>query len=64
MLVRGYDVVKTADRLSVAVGTRLTYTVTLTNLGTADYTANAPASFVDDMSDVIDDATYNNDATG
>lgn len=39
------------------------YTVTVTNTGAADYTADAPASFTDDMSGVLDDATYNDDAT-
>ena len=36
----------------------MTYTVTVTNEGPGDYTAAAPASFADDLSDVLDDATY------
>ena len=36
----------------------VTYTVTLTNTGAVDYTATAPASFSDDLSAVLDDASY------
>lgn len=49
---------KTADRTDLPkVGETVTYTVTVTNEGPGDYTADAPASFTDDLSDVIDDAT-------
>ncbi|MFD6066624.1 DUF7927 domain-containing protein [Amycolatopsis lurida] len=41
-------------------GQKVTYTVVLTNDGTADWT---DATAVDDLSDVVDDATYNKDAT-
>ena len=38
------------------------YTITVTNTGQLAYTAAAPASFTDDLSKVLDDATYNADA--
>ncbi|MEV6967927.1 hypothetical protein AB0M47_22735 [Hamadaea sp. NPDC051192] len=41
-------------------GTTVTYTVTVTNIGTADYPA---AEVGDDLSQVLDDAAYNGDAT-
>ncbi|WP_169738888.1 DUF11 domain-containing protein [Jiangella gansuensis] len=45
------------------VGETVTYTVTATNVGPGVYTPTAPAPVTDDLTDVIDDATYNNDAT-
>ncbi|MFK4790355.1 DUF6923 family protein [Microbacterium sp. ZW T5_56] len=39
------------------VGMPVTYTVVVTNEGPGAYTAGAPATFTDDLSDVIDDAT-------
>ncbi|MFB8201179.1 DUF7927 domain-containing protein, partial [Kitasatospora purpeofusca] len=41
-------------------GSTVTYTVTLTNDGAADWTG---ATLTDDLTDVVDDAVYNNDAT-
>ncbi|RWZ52711.1 DUF11 domain-containing protein [Labedella phragmitis] len=61
--VRSFEVVKTVDATSIEPGATVTYTITITNTGTADYTDAAPASFTDDMSDVLDDAAYNDDAT-
>lgn len=53
-------VAKSSD--AAAAGARagdvVTYTVTLTNNGTADYTGGNPARLVDDMSGVLDDATF------
>lgn len=55
---------KSADRTELpAVGESVEYTVTVTNEGPGDYTADAPATFTDDLTDVIDAATFNNDAT-
>ncbi|WP_416970237.1 isopeptide-forming domain-containing fimbrial protein [Streptomyces sp. 4F14] len=45
---------------TVKPGQKVVYTVTLTNPGTATYTGGA---FTDDLTDVIDDAAYNNDAS-
>ncbi|MFF0292256.1 DUF6923 family protein [Kitasatospora sp. NPDC004614] len=44
-------------------GDKVTYTVTVTNTGGSDFTDADPASFTDNLADVLDDATYNNDAT-
>ena len=56
--VRMLQVVKTASPASTVEGGVVTYTVTLTNTGAVDYTATAPASFSDDLSAVLDDASY------
>jgi fimbrial isopeptide formation D2 family protein/uncharacterized repeat protein (TIGR01451 family) len=57
-------ITKTADRTDLpAVGESVAYTVTVTNVGPGDYTAGRPASFVDDLSDVLDDATFDGPAT-
>ncbi|WP_162829127.1 DUF7927 domain-containing protein [Microbacterium foliorum] len=61
--VASYTVVKTADVEDVTLGGVVIYTVTVTNTGQVPYTQDAPASIVDDLSDVLDDATYNDDAT-
>ncbi|WP_213014150.1 beta strand repeat-containing protein [Plantibacter sp. CFBP 13570] len=61
--VRSYTVEKTASTQTATPGTVVTYTVTVTNTGTAAYTTDAPASFSDDLSAVLDDATYNDDTT-
>jgi uncharacterized repeat protein (TIGR01451 family) len=45
-----------------APGDTVSYTVVVTNDGGTDYTAQNPASMTDDLSDVLDDATYNGDA--
>ncbi|SDI91253.1 conserved repeat domain-containing protein [Frankineae bacterium MT45] len=62
-LVQGYDVTKTASAKSVNVGDRVRYTITVTNSGRVAYSSADPASFTDDLTRVLDDATYNNDAT-
>jgi uncharacterized repeat protein (TIGR01451 family)/fimbrial isopeptide formation D2 family protein len=61
--VQSYSVTKTADRTQVVPGQKITYTVTVKNTGNAAYTDAAPATFTDDLSSVLDDATYNNDAS-
>lgn len=56
------QIVKSADATTLpANGATLTYTVTVTNIGPGDYTAAAPATMTDDLTDVIDDTT---DPTG
>ncbi|MGN6427167.1 MAG: Ig-like domain-containing protein [Leifsonia sp.] len=61
--VQSFSVTKKADKTDVVPGDTITYTITVENTGTVDYTAAAPASFTDDLSAVLDDATYNNDAS-
>jgi uncharacterized repeat protein (TIGR01451 family) len=62
--VRAYTVQKTTSAANVVAGDTLTYTVTVTNTGQAAFTTENPATFTDDLTDVLDDATYNDDATG
>ncbi|SDL02214.1 DUF7507 domain-containing protein [Streptomyces indicus] len=54
-----YKVKKTASPADPKAGDTLTYTVTVTNDGQADY---AGATFTDDLTTVLDDAVYNEDA--
>jgi uncharacterized repeat protein (TIGR01451 family) len=61
--VAGFTVKKTADTSDARPGATVTYTITVTNTGKVDYTATNPASFTDTMTKVLDDASYNNDAT-
>ncbi|MCU1658871.1 MAG: hypothetical protein JWO57_3527 [Pseudonocardiales bacterium] len=57
------SIVKTASTTArPAPGDTVSYTVTVTNDGGTDYTAANPASMTDDLTDVLDDATYNADA--
>ncbi|MGC3954262.1 MAG: hypothetical protein QM804_08435 [Propionicimonas sp.] len=44
-------------------GDRVGYTIRATNVGEADFTATDPAELVDDLSGVLDDASYLDDAT-
>ncbi|WP_344871500.1 DUF7507 domain-containing protein [Allokutzneria multivorans] len=58
-LIPGVLIIKTADPQRVQPGEKVTYTVKVTNTGTAPLTG---VSFVDDMTGVLDDAKYNDDA--
>ncbi|WP_243062268.1 isopeptide-forming domain-containing fimbrial protein [Humibacter sp. RRB41] len=60
--VQSFIVTKVADKTTVQPGETITYTITAHNNGQVAYTSAAPASFTDDLSKVLDDATYNNDA--
>jgi uncharacterized repeat protein (TIGR01451 family) len=60
---KAFHVVKTASSTTTTPGATVTYTIVVTNTGQVDYTSAAPATFTDDLSNVLDDATYNNDAT-
>jgi uncharacterized repeat protein (TIGR01451 family) len=54
------DKVSTPDQ--VGPGGTVTYTVTVENTGEFAYSDAGPATFTDDMTAVLDDATYNGDA--
>jgi uncharacterized repeat protein (TIGR01451 family) len=60
VLIPALSIVKTADTTVVTAGQAVRYTVRLTNNGQTDY---APATFTDSLADVLDDASYNADAT-
>jgi uncharacterized repeat protein (TIGR01451 family) len=62
--VKEYEVTKQASSATVAPGDTVTYTVTMRNTGQVAYTDAHPASYRDNLTNVLDDATYNNDATG
>ncbi len=54
---------KTADRTELpAIGEAVEYTITVTNVGPGAYTDGAPATMTDDLTDVLDSASYNDDA--
>ncbi|MGG7452990.1 hypothetical protein ACQ3HE_18990 [Plantibacter auratus] len=58
------SITKTAEPVTVpAIGDSVTYTVTLTNDGLSDYSTDAPATMTDDLTGVLDDASYNGDAS-
>ncbi|BDZ42144.1 hypothetical protein GCM10025865_14430 [Paraoerskovia sediminicola] len=65
--VKGLDIVKSSDAdpdgTEVAEGDVVEYSVEVTNTGTYAYTDADPAVITDDLSDVLDDASYNDDAT-
>lgn len=58
--LRRLTVTKSNDALPAGVraGDTVEYTVTLTNSGTVAYTAGDPATLVDDLSAVLDDASF------
>jgi len=62
--IRHITVTKASDaEADVNTGDVVTYTVTVTNDGEGDYTDEDPAVAFDDLTGVIDDATYNGDAS-
>jgi fimbrial isopeptide formation D2 family protein/uncharacterized repeat protein (TIGR01451 family) len=61
---RCLDIEKTSDAtVDSRVGDTITYSVSATNTGDTAFTAEQPAVFSDDLTAVLDDATFNNDAT-
>ena len=63
VLTRKLEVTKTSDAtVDSRPGDTITYTVTAKNTGGGDFTADNPARVVDDLTGVLDDATFNNDA--
>ncbi len=64
VLLPKLSVTKTADRTELPrKGDKVTYTVTVTNSGPGTYTAAKPASATDDLTDVLDAATFDNNAS-
>jgi uncharacterized repeat protein (TIGR01451 family) len=61
--IKGITVEKTASVTTTTPGSTVTYTIVVTNTGQVAYTTTDPASFTDNLNSVLDDATYNNDAT-
>jgi uncharacterized repeat protein (TIGR01451 family)/fimbrial isopeptide formation D2 family protein/LPXTG-motif cell wall-anchored protein len=58
-VVGAWDLEKTANTDTVVPGATITYTITARNVGGADLTG---LTYDDDLSAVLDDAVYNNDA--
>jgi len=56
-------ITKTASRPTANPGDPVAYTITVTNNGTLDYASASPASITDSLTGVLQDASYNNDAT-
>ena len=62
--IRALSIAKTSDAgADVVAGSTVTYDVVVTNTGQVDYPAGSTATFIDDLTGVLDDATYNDDAT-
>jgi len=61
--VRALTITKEAETAEVLPGGTVTYTVTVANSGQVPYLADAPATFTDDLTGVLDDATWDDDAT-
>ncbi len=60
VLTPALTIVKTASTATAAPGQTVIYTITVSNSGQTPYTG---AAFSDSLSGVLDDASYNNDAT-
>jgi uncharacterized repeat protein (TIGR01451 family) len=62
-LIPALEVKKTASATTITPGSKLRYTVTVTNTGKADIPAGAAAEVTDDLSGVLANATYDGNAT-
>ncbi|MFC7645282.1 hypothetical protein ACFQX6_35085 [Streptosporangium lutulentum] len=60
VLIPGLTIAKVADASTTTPGSVVHYTVAVTNSGQTPYTG---ATFADALAGVLDDATYNADAT-
>jgi uncharacterized repeat protein (TIGR01451 family) len=56
--IPSYTVSKAVDKVIARPGDFVTYTLTITNTGTAPYTHRHPITITDNLSDVLDDAVY------
>ncbi|MEU7524321.1 hypothetical protein AB0A74_01145 [Saccharothrix sp. NPDC042600] len=56
--IAAFSITKTVDRQSAQPGDTVTYTVTVTNTGQTDYTAPNPVTITDDLTGVVDNATF------
>ncbi len=61
--VQSYVVSLTASTGVALPGGKVTYTVTVKNTGSVDYSATDLVSVTDSLAGIVDDATYDNDAT-
>jgi uncharacterized repeat protein (TIGR01451 family) len=61
--IAAFTVDKTVDTAVAGPGAVVGYTITVRNIGAAPYTDQSPASFTDDLTEVLDDAVFNDDAT-
>ncbi|WP_181407639.1 DUF7927 domain-containing protein [Nocardioides sambongensis] len=50
------------DLAGARIGDTVTYRIEVANTGASDYTVADPATVVDDLTDVLDDAAYGGDA--
>ncbi|SEH69787.1 MULTISPECIES: DUF11 domain-containing protein [unclassified Leifsonia] len=57
------DFAKSASPPTASPGQTVTWTISVTNNGTVAFDAANPATFTDDLSNVLNNATYNDDAT-
>ena len=60
VLIPGLTIAKTANVSTTTPGSTVQYTITVTNSGQTAYTG---AALLDSLAGVLDDATYNNDAS-
>lgn len=62
-LVKSFHLEKAADKTEFFPGDVVTYTITLENTGQVDYDEASPVTWTDPLTDVLDDAVYNDDAS-
>ena len=62
--LQSFTTTLTASTAVTHPGEVVTYTIAVHNTGTVDYTAADPSRFSDDLAGLLDDGTYQNDATG
>lgn len=60
--VRGLAFTKTADREITTFGQKVSYTITIENVGKEAFTLADPAIITDNLTEVLDDARFSGDA--